>query len=122
MIPPYVYDYYLSSFNYIIINTNHYINYLSFLSALYGRNNGALIKKLNEDFLNIAPITLLYGDTCSKDEQKRVTSEIRKFYFDDGPIDNSTRFKVIDVSTHSLKKIRILYLSNLYCIIAIALF
>lgn len=95
---------------------------LSFLSALYGRNNGALIKKLNEDFLNIAPITLLYGDTCSKDEQKRVTSEIRKFYFDDGPIDNSTRFKVIDVSTHSLKKIKILYLSNLYCIIAIALF
>lgn len=102
MIRPYVYDYYLSSFNYIIINTNHYITLiinLSFLSALYGRNNGALIKKLNEDFLNIAPITLLYGDTCSKDEQKRVTSEIRKFYFDDGPIDNSTRFKVIDVST-----------------------
>lgn len=80
---------------------NHYINYKSlFLSALYGRNNGDLIKKLNKDFLNIAPITLLYGDTCSKDEQKRVASEIRKFYFDDGPIDNSTRFKVIDVSSH----------------------
>nr|WAJ59855.1 carboxylesterase [Apis mellifera] len=65
--------------------------------ALYGRNNGALIKKLNKDFSNIAPITLLYEDTCSKDKQKRMTSEIRKFYFGDGPIDTSTRFKVIDM-------------------------
>lgn len=65
--------------------------------GLYARNNGELIKKLGKDFLNIAPITLLFGETCPKDEEKRVASEIRKFYFGNSPIDNSTRFKVIDM-------------------------
>ncbi|XP_076548202.1 carboxylic ester hydrolase [Osmia lignaria lignaria] len=65
--------------------------------GLYTRNNGELIKRLNNDFLNIAPITLLFGETCPKDEQKRVASEIREFYFGKAPIDNSTRFKLIDM-------------------------
>ncbi|CAK9831367.1 Venom carboxylesterase-6 [Anthophora retusa] len=65
--------------------------------GLYARNNGELIKKLDKDFLNIAPITLLFGETCPKDEEKRVASEIRKFYFGNSPIDNSTRFKVVDM-------------------------
>ncbi|XP_076754354.1 carboxylic ester hydrolase [Xylocopa sonorina] len=66
-------------------------------AALYTRNKGELIKKLDKDFLNIAPISLLFGETCPKDEVKRVATEIRKYYFDDAPIDNSTRFKLIDM-------------------------
>lgn len=65
--------------------------------GLYARNNGALVKKLNEDFVNIAPITLLFGQSCPTKEIKRVATEIREFYFHDKPIDNSTRFSLIDM-------------------------
>ncbi|XP_076277825.1 carboxylic ester hydrolase-like [Lasioglossum baleicum] len=65
--------------------------------GLYARNNGALVKKLNDDFLNIAPITLLFGQSCPTKEMKRVATEIREFYFRDKPIDNSTRFNLIDM-------------------------
>ncbi|XP_076643336.1 carboxylic ester hydrolase-like [Halictus rubicundus] len=65
--------------------------------GLYARNNGALVKKLNDDFLNIAPITLLFGQSCPTKEIKRVATEIREFYFRDKPIDNSTRFNLIDM-------------------------
>lgn len=69
-----------------------------FVPGLYGRNNGELVKRLNNDFLNIAPITLMFGETCPKGEEKRVASEIREFYFGKSPIDNSTRFNLVDVS------------------------
>ncbi|XP_043523966.1 venom carboxylesterase-6-like [Frieseomelitta varia] len=65
--------------------------------GLYGRKNGELVKKLDKDFLNIAPITLLFEQTCPEGEMKRVTSEIRKFYFGESPIDNSTRFNLVDM-------------------------
>ncbi|KZC14640.1 Venom carboxylesterase-6 [Dufourea novaeangliae] len=65
--------------------------------GLYKRHNGQLLKKLNNDFSNIAPITLLFGQSCPKDEIKRVASEIREFYFGKAPIDNATRFKLIDM-------------------------
>ncbi|XP_076162457.1 carboxylic ester hydrolase [Ptiloglossa arizonensis] len=65
--------------------------------GLYTRHNGKLIKKLNNDFLNIAPVTLLFGQTCPKEKTKHVASEIRKFYFGKAPIDNSTRFNVINM-------------------------
>nr|XP_003704957.1 PREDICTED: venom carboxylesterase-6-like [Megachile rotundata]XP_012144469.1 PREDICTED: venom carboxylesterase-6-like [Megachile rotundata] len=65
--------------------------------GLYGRNNGELIKRLNDDFLNIAPVTLLYEDTCPKSHLRSMSSEIRKFYFGDEPIDNATKFQVIDM-------------------------
>ncbi|KAK9297565.1 hypothetical protein QLX08_008786 [Tetragonisca angustula] len=65
--------------------------------GLYGRRNGELVKKLDKDFSNIAPITLLFEETCPKGEMERVVSEIRKFYFGESPIDNSTRFNLIDM-------------------------
>ncbi|XP_076232205.1 carboxylic ester hydrolase [Calliopsis andreniformis] len=65
--------------------------------GLYGRNNGEMIKKLNDEFLDLAPITLLYEETCPTDQHKQVASKIREFYFGKKPIDNSTRFKVIDM-------------------------
>nr|XP_033331335.1 venom carboxylesterase-6-like [Megalopta genalis] len=65
--------------------------------GLYTRRNGALVKKLNDDFLNIAPITLLFGQSCPTKETKRIATEIREFYFGNSPIDNSTRFKLIDM-------------------------
>ena len=42
-------------------------------------------------------MSLLYEDICPKDTLKNVTKKIRKFYFGDKPIDESTRFDVIDV-------------------------
>ncbi|XP_071875787.1 carboxylic ester hydrolase [Bombus fervidus] len=65
--------------------------------GFYGRNNGELIKKLNKYFLDFAPITLVIDETCRKDEQKRVSAKIRKFYFDQAAIDNSTRFQLINM-------------------------
>ncbi|KZC14638.1 PREDICTED: esterase E4-like [Dufourea novaeangliae] len=65
--------------------------------GLYTRQNGQLVKKLNNDFSNIAPMTLLFGESCPKDEIKRVASEIREFYFGKAPIDDAARFKLIDM-------------------------
>ncbi|XP_043262699.1 venom carboxylesterase-6-like [Colletes gigas] len=65
--------------------------------GLYTRHNGKLIKKLNDDFVNIAPVTLLFGQTCPKAEVTQVASKIREFYFGKAPIDNSTRFNLIDM-------------------------
>ncbi|XP_031841726.1 carboxylic ester hydrolase [Nomia melanderi] len=65
--------------------------------GLYTRNNGALVKKLNDDFLNIAPITFLFGQSCPTEDIKRVASEIREFYFGKSSIDNATRFNLIDL-------------------------
>ncbi|XP_060814384.1 carboxylic ester hydrolase [Bombus pascuorum] len=69
--------------------------------GLYGRNNGELVKKLNENFLDFAPMTLLFDETCRKGEEKRVGAKIRKFYFDQAAIDNSTRFQLINMISDS---------------------
>ncbi|XP_054013924.1 carboxylic ester hydrolase-like [Hylaeus anthracinus] len=65
--------------------------------GLYTREDGNLIKKLNEDFLDIAPVTLIFDQTCPKKEIKRVSAEIRKFYFGEAPIDNSTRLNLVNM-------------------------
>ncbi|XP_043595454.1 venom carboxylesterase-6-like [Bombus pyrosoma] len=65
--------------------------------GLYGRNNGELVKKLNKNFLDLASITLVFDETCRKSEEKRVAAEIRKFYFGQAAIDNSTRFQLINM-------------------------
>lgn len=68
------------------------------LTGLYERKNGELIKKLSNNFEEIAPITLLFGETCPSDQKKQIASEVREFYFGKEPIDNSSRSKVVDVS------------------------
>ena len=67
--------------------------------GLHARQDGKLLKQLNDEFLDIAPITLLFGETCPNDEKKRVASEIREFYFGKNPIDSSTRFNLVDMYT-----------------------
>lgn len=65
--------------------------------ALYGLADGEFAKKLNDQFEEIAPITLLYEDTCPKKLRPQVTKKIREFYLGDRAIDNSTRFNLIDM-------------------------
>lgn len=65
--------------------------------GLYERKNGELIKKLSNNFEEIAPITLLFGETCPSDQKKQIASEVREFYFGKEPIDNSSRSKVVDM-------------------------
>lgn len=65
--------------------------------GIYGRQNGELVKRLNDEFANIAPITLLYHETCPESVHKKVAEKIRAFYFGDHAIDNSTRSDVVDM-------------------------
>lgn len=69
-------------------------------SGIYGLDNGKWLKKLNEDFKHIAPLSLLYENTCSLGTRDEITRKIRDFYLSDKNIDESNRFKVIDVSIH----------------------
>ncbi|XP_072760700.1 carboxylic ester hydrolase isoform X2 [Anoplolepis gracilipes] len=70
--------------------------------GIYGRDQGEHVKKLNSDFHNVAPLSLLYEvrydlrDTQFRDE---ICTNIRKFYFGNKDIDQSdeSRFKVIEM-------------------------
>lgn len=55
------------------------------------------MKQLDENFMELAPRSMLYADTCPKDFINNLTRSIRKFYLDDKKIDESTRWNVIDV-------------------------
>ncbi|XP_001599255.3 venom carboxylesterase-6 isoform X1 [Nasonia vitripennis] len=65
--------------------------------GLYGLNNGELIKRLDKDFENLAPTTLLFEDTCPQQNYKNVSKAIREFYFGDKPLDKSTKYEVINM-------------------------
>ncbi|KAG7212180.1 hypothetical protein KM043_012520 [Ampulex compressa] len=65
--------------------------------GLYGRQNGKLVKQLDEEFMNIAPMSLMYDDTCPEPIRSEVTKKIKEFYFGNRAIDDSTRFDVIDM-------------------------
>lgn len=65
--------------------------------SIYSPSNTELLKRLNDDFSNVAPVTLLYGETCPKHLQDKISDSIKEFYFGHNPIDNSTRFSVIDM-------------------------
>lgn len=72
------------------------------VAGIYGRDQGEHVKKLNSDFHNVAPLSLLYEeryrlrDTQFRDE---ISSSIREFYFGSEDIDQSdeARFKVINM-------------------------
>ncbi|XP_015600279.1 venom carboxylesterase-6 [Cephus cinctus] len=67
------------------------------VAGLLGLNDGELARKLNDDFMTIAPMSLLYRDKCPADRIENVTKSIREFYFGDRPIDQSTKFDLIDL-------------------------
>ena len=69
--------------------------------------DGKLVKQLNDDFETIAPLSLLYEDNCPKEILKNVTKRIREFYLGDRPVDETTRFNVIDVSKSCTSRINI---------------
>lgn len=48
--------------------------------------------------MELAPVTLLYEDTCPHELRNEVTKKIRQFYFGDKKIDETTRSNLIDVS------------------------
>ncbi|XP_033212485.1 venom carboxylesterase-6-like [Belonocnema kinseyi] len=76
------------------LHNNDFLKY-----SIYGLFDGKLLKKLNEDFETIAPISLLYEDFCPENSIKNVTQQIREFYLADRPIDESTRFDLINMFT-----------------------
>ncbi|KAI4500883.1 hypothetical protein M0802_004094 [Mischocyttarus mexicanus] len=65
--------------------------------SLYARSNGELIKKMNDEFSHVAPLTLLHGETCPAHVHDKISLAIREFYFQGNPIDNSTRMRVVDM-------------------------
>ncbi|KAL6437219.1 hypothetical protein ACFW04_005044 [Cataglyphis niger] len=70
--------------------------------GIYGRDQGEHVKKLNNDFDNIAPLSLFYEERYGiRDRQFRdeISAKIRAFYFGNKDIDQSdeARFKVIDM-------------------------
>ena len=81
----------------------------TFLIGIFGLNDGELASKLNEDFENLAPISLLFDDTCPSNNRKSASKRIREFYLGNRPIDKSTRAEVTDVRIVSIE-IQILYL------------
>ncbi|XP_012252139.2 venom carboxylesterase-6-like [Athalia rosae] len=67
------------------------------VAGIYGLNDGEDVKRLDDDFQKIAPVTLLYDNYCTEDHRSEVTKRIREFYFGDSPIDNSTKWNLIDL-------------------------
>ncbi|XP_014235995.1 venom carboxylesterase-6-like [Trichogramma pretiosum] len=67
------------------------------VAGLYGLNNGELVSRLHTDFEKIAPVSLLFEDTCPEYNRKNATDQIRKFYFGNKSIDKSTRAQVTDM-------------------------
>ncbi|KAF2902651.1 hypothetical protein ILUMI_03536 [Ignelater luminosus] len=65
-------------------------------AALY--NDSALIEELNKDFNRLLPIILLYDNNPKKEE---ISQKIRKFYFGDREIDQSTKAELTDLFTDS---------------------
>uniref|UniRef100_A0A348G5Z4 Carboxylic ester hydrolase n=1 Tax=Odontomachus monticola TaxID=613454 RepID=A0A348G5Z4_ODOMO len=63
---------------------------------IYGDKSNS-VKQLNDEFKTIIPISLLFGEKCPKSMHDEITSKIRKFYFGDRAIDESTRFQLIDM-------------------------
>ncbi|KAF5288891.1 hypothetical protein FQA39_LY03770 [Lamprigera yunnana] len=61
-------------------------------AAVYG--NPHLVNDLDKNFNKLAPITLIY-----KDDSDCLSNEIRKFYFEENKIDNTTRYNAIDMYT-----------------------
>ncbi|XP_043271072.1 venom carboxylesterase-6-like [Venturia canescens] len=66
---------------------------------IYGTKDQDYVKLLDEKFMELAPITLLYDHTCSEKFMKNVTERIRQFYFGDGKIDESKRMDMVDMYT-----------------------
>ncbi|XP_031345675.1 venom carboxylesterase-6-like isoform X2 [Photinus pyralis] len=63
-------------------------------AAIYA--NHSLVERLNNEFEDIVPIMLFYGDQNFK---QRITAIIRKFYFNDRSIGNDTKSELTDVLT-----------------------
>lgn len=70
---------------------------MSLTAGLYGLHDGELIDRLNREFEELAPTTLLFEDTCPHGNRKNSSELIRKFYLGDKPLDESTRAEVTDV-------------------------
>jgi len=76
------------------------------LAGIYGREQGKYVRELDSDFMEIAPLSLLYTeryDISDRTLRDEVTKEIREYYFGHDTIDESdeSRFKVIKVNPDS---------------------
>ncbi|KAF5288889.1 hypothetical protein FQA39_LY03768 [Lamprigera yunnana] len=69
-------------------------------AAIY--NDSSLVKQLNMDFNKYAPVLLDYEHLYFGQNTDDFSNEIRKFYFDDKPIDNTTKAAVTDMVSDSL--------------------
>lgn len=75
------------------------------VKGIYGRDQDEHVKKLNNNFYNVAPLSLFYEERYDlRDTRFRneMSTNIREFYFGNKDIDQSeeARFKVIDVSSN----------------------
>ncbi|XP_043270961.1 venom carboxylesterase-6-like [Venturia canescens] len=68
-------------------------------AGIYGLEDKELGKLLDKKFMELAPTTLLYEDTCPGKLKDDITKKIRQFYLGDKKIDESTRSNLIDLYT-----------------------
>jgi len=73
------------------------------LPGIYGRGQGKYVRKLESEFMEIAPLSLLYEERyniSNKALRDEITKRIREYYFGFNTIDESdeSRFKVIKVN------------------------
>ncbi|XKL67577.1 hypothetical protein PGB90_003068 [Kerria lacca] len=71
-------------------------------AARYYSNNGTLVKKVNEQYKRIMPVTLIYGFVLPHEKIDTVTDELKKFYFGNKEIGLETSKEFVDMLTDSL--------------------
>lgn len=65
----------------------------------FHNNKKDFISELNEKWSELAPMILLYEDTCPKNLQATVTNKIREFYFGNKIINENSKSDLINVKT-----------------------
>lgn len=68
------------------------------VSALLGLKEENYVKNLNDNWAEIAPVTLLLDDLFFNHTPPGIVDHIRDFYFDDKVIDESSKWTLINVS------------------------
>ncbi len=56
------------------------------------------MREIEEKWLDIAPHLLMFNSSVSVDEQKKISAEIKKYYFGEKPISRKTAKELIQVN------------------------
>ena len=68
-----------------------------FFLGIFGPEDGKLVKIFDKEFEDLAPLTLLYQNTCNPDDYRKIAKEIRQYYLKNEKIDYSKKKELTDV-------------------------